>query len=123
MVIKYLLENSCENSRTWAIHLRNISKMYKIEDPLDCLNRSPPSKDTYKSNIITKILSFHENELRKAASTNEMMKYLNVSTIGLRGRPHPAISNVTTTHDVRKMRPHIKMLTGNYLTLEEKSFE
>ena len=29
--------------------------------------------------------------------------------------------NVITTHAVNKMRPHIKMLAGNYLTFEEKS--
>ena len=49
------------------------------------------------------------------------MTYLNVSVLGLRGRLHPAVSNLTNTHAVRKMRPHIKMLAGNYLTLEEKS--
>ena len=51
------------------------------------------------------------------------MKYFNVSLLSLRGRPHPAISNVTTTYAVKKMRPHIKMLTGNYVTLEEKSLQ
>ena len=49
------------------------------------------------------------------------MKYLNVSVLGLTGRPHPAITGVTTSHEVKKMRPHIKMLTGNYLTFEIKS--
>ena len=51
------------------------------------------------------------------------MKYLNVSLIGLRGKIHPALQNVTTTHAVQKMRPHVKMLSGDYLTLEEKSLQ
>ena len=49
------------------------------------------------------------------------MIYLNVSLIGLNGRLHPAITGVTTSHQVKKMRPHIKMLCGNYLTYEIKS--
>ena len=51
------------------------------------------------------------------------MKYLNVSTLGLTGRLHPAITGVSTPHEVRKMRPHIKMLTGNYLTFEIRSLQ
>ena len=49
------------------------------------------------------------------------MKYLNVSLLGLAGRLHPAITGVSSTHEVRKMRQHIKMLSGNYLTFEVKS--
>ena len=46
------------------------------------------------------------------------MLYLNVSLLGLTGRAHPAITGVTTSHEVKKMRPHIKMLCGNYPTFE-----
>ena len=35
-IVKYLLETSTENSRTWSINLRHISKMYGLEDPLIC---------------------------------------------------------------------------------------
>ena len=44
------------------------------------------------------------------------MEYLNVAAIGLRGRHHPALSNLITVHDVRLSRPHLKFLAGNYLT-------
>ena len=97
--------------------------MYRIEDPLKCLERPPPPKETYKKDILTKITAFHERELRQIAlsKTETSMKYLNVSLIGLGGRLHPAITGVSTTHEVRKMRPHIKMLSGNYLTFEMKA--
>ena len=49
------------------------------------------------------------------------MKYLNVSLTGLRGKRHPALSGLVTTHQVRKSRIHIKMLAGDYLTFEIKS--
>ena len=122
-VVQYLLKTSSSNSRTWAIHLRNISEMYGITDPPKCLESSPPNKNTYKEYVITKITAFHEREVRLLAQDNSAMKYLNVSLLGLRGRLHPAITGVTTTHEVKKMRPHVKMLTGNYLTFEIKSLQ
>ena len=80
-IVKYLLENSSENSRTWAIHVRNLSKMYGMKDPLECLNQNPPSKTSYKEYVITKITSFHERELRNDASSNSLMPYFNVNTL------------------------------------------
>ena len=94
-----------------------------IDDPLECLLKNPPSKATYKEYILTKIVSFHERELRTEAIDKDKMKYLNVSLTGLRGKLHTAISGISTTHAVTKMRPHIKMLTNNYLTFEEKSLQ
>ena len=69
---------------------------------------------------MSKITSFHEWELREIALTKykTSMKYLNVYLLGLGGRLHPTITGVSTTHEVRKMRMHIKMLSGNYLTFE-----
>ena len=49
------------------------------------------------------------------------MNYLNVATIGLRGRHHPALSNQITTRDVKLARPHLKFLAGNYLTYQIKA--
>ena len=120
-IVKYLLQNSCENSRTWAAHLRFLSKMYGLEDPLVSLRRDPPAKSSYKELIMTKITAFHEDKLRKAANGNSLMTYLNVSTLGLRGRHHPALANMKTTNDVRTSRPHLKLLSGNYLTYKVKS--
>ena len=44
------------------------------------------------------------------------MKYLHVELTGLRGKHHPAISDMITTSEVAKLRPHLKMLCGNLLT-------
>ena len=71
--------------------------------------------------IATKITSYFENCLRRSAGENSLMDYLNVSTVGLRGRHHPALSNLVTTRDVKKARPHLKFLAGNYLTYQIKA--
>ena len=44
------------------------------------------------------------------------MKYLYVNLSGLRGRYHPCLANIVTTEDVKKMRPYLKFMTGDYLT-------
>ena len=47
--------------------------------------------------------------------------FLNVSIKGLNGRPHPALSGISTTQSVRKSRAHIKMLADDLYTYEKKS--
>ena len=102
---------STKNSRTWSIFLRNLSEMYGLEDPLTCLLSDPPKKSIYKEKILTKIMAFHEKELRNHAKST--LKYLNVSVTGLSGKSHPSLSNLLTTHEVLKSQTHIKMLCEN----------
>ena len=120
-IIKYILKNSSENSRTWTVHLKHLCEQYGIEDPLSCLNRDPPTKSTYKEMVKTKVTAYFENVLRQDALKNSAMGYLNVSLSGLRGRHHPAISNMITTREVQTSRPHLKLLAGNYLTYKMKA--
>jgi hypothetical protein len=70
--------------------------------------------------VITKILAFHEKELKNQASGNSKMQYLHVSLSGLRGRHHPCLSNIVTTEEVRKLRLHLKFLAGDYMTYQIK---
>ena len=46
------------------------------------------------------------------------MCYLNVELAGLAGVPHVVLHNINTTQEVRKLRYHLKFLTGDYLTAE-----
>ena len=89
-------------------------------DPLSCLSRDPPTKSEYSEYVATKITAYFEQELRKLALKNSLMTYLNVNLQGLRGKPHPALKNITTTEEALKCRPHLKMLCGNLLTYEVK---
>ena len=116
-IIKYLLTNSYNDSRTWANFVRHISKQYGLEDPLNCLKKDPPTKLDFKSTVDARIKSFHENELREKST----MKYFNVSMHGLSGRQHPAITGIFTTQEVKKSRFHIKMLIGDLYTYQTKS--
>ena len=120
-IVKYLLETSQKNSRTWSMHVKNLTEKYEIEDPLSCLKRDPPEKAQYKEYIQTKICSYYEKSLRILAQNNSKMIYLNVSLTGLRGRHHPALSGLLTTKQVSQARIHLKMLAGDYFTYSVKS--
>ena len=76
---------------------------------------------SYKELISTRITAYYENVLRESASSNSQMEYLNVTTSGLRGRHHPALANMITTKEVKLSRPHIKFLSGNYLTYQTRA--
>ena len=119
-IVKYLLSSSPDSSRTWAVNLRHVARMYQLEDPLTCLQRDAPDHSEYKETVMTRITVFHETELRNKAESNNLMKYLNVRMTGLRGRNHPCLANIVTTDEVRKMRPYMKFLTGDYLTYLKK---
>ena len=82
-IVKYLLQHCSENSRTWSMHVRHLSRRYGLEDPLDCLNRDPPSKTEYKEMIAVKITAYFENSLRLSASTDSQMDYLHVASRGV----------------------------------------
>ena len=114
-VLKYLLMMADSSSLTWSAHVRILFQMYKLPDPLELLDCQPWPKDTWKQHTKAAIISHHESTLRQTASRNMKLQYLNVQAIGLTGRIHPAIAWVLTTWDVYMVRPHIKMLAGDYL--------
>ena len=49
------------------------------------------------------------------------MCYLNVNVTGLNGRVHPALTGVTDTQGVPKIRAHLKMLCNDLYTYKRKS--
>ena len=79
-----------------------------------CPSLSVPRKDHYTCLV----RSFHERNLREMATTNSKMKWLNVNLLGLSGHSHPVLHNLLTTRQVEQVRPQIKMLCGDYLTLD-----
>ena len=41
-----------------------------------------------------------------------------IVVVGLRGKKHPALLGVVTTHEVKKSRIHLKMQVGDYRTYQ-----
>ena len=117
-IVKYLLENSPESSHTWTKHVYNLASIYEIEDPKITISNPRKSMNEYKNEVNIRITVYHEKQLRSQAIDNSKMSFLNISIKGLNGRCHPALLGNKTTDSVRKMRPYLKMLTGDYYTYQ-----
>ena len=117
-VVKYLLMMSDNSSLTWSAHIRIVFQIYQLPDPLQLLQSAPWSKERWKSHTSIAVLSHHEKLWRQKAKNNYKLQYLNVQCTGLSGKLHPILSWVLTTQDVMVVRPHIKMLAGDYLCFE-----
>ena len=61
------------------------------------------------------MITYHESVLRQHAEKNTKLQFLNVQAIGLSAKPHPVVAWAMTTQDVVTIRPHIKLLSGDYL--------
>ena len=72
-------------------------------------------KQSWKDLYLSKVTIYHERKLRAKATTNFKLFFLNMQTIGLSGRSHPALHNLLTTQVVKIARPHLKMLSGDYM--------
>ena len=117
-VVKYLLMMSDNSSLTWSAHIRIVFQMYQLPDPLQLLHSTPCSKNRWKSHTSTAVLSHHEKFWRQKSSKNYKLQYLNVQCTGLSGKLHPVLSWVLTTQDVMVVRPHLKMLAGDYVCFD-----
>ena len=113
-VVKYLLTMCDQNSLTWSAHVRIIFQLYRLPDPLLLLEETPWSKEQWKSIANTAVITHHEKSLRISALNNHKLKYLNIQATGLSGKPHPIFSWILTTQDVMVIRPHLRMLAGDY---------
>ena len=79
------------------------------------MSTPPWPKERWKSHTRVAVTSYHENLLRQRAAQNSKLQFLNVQTLGLSARPHPVVAWAQTTQDVIIIRPHIKILSGDYL--------
>ena len=82
--------------------------------------QTPPSKSKFKNYITNKITIYHEKQLKLDSMKNNKMGYLNIGIKGPNGRVHPALSEIISTHTVRKARAHINMLCDDVYTFKRK---
>ena len=118
-MVLYILKMCNNSSTTWSNHLQLLCIKYGLPSPLSLLlKESPWSKESWNCLVKTRVTIWHEKDLREKSLNNSKMKYLNVQLSGLSGAPHPALRNIITTQDVKKLRHHLKFLTCDYLTNE-----
>ena len=122
-VLKYLLMMASSSSVTWSAHVRILFQQYSLPDPLELLSGQPWPKERWKCRTQTAVRAYHEAVWRDKAASNYKLQYLNVQCTGLSSRPHPVLSWVQTTQDVEIVRPHIKLLCGDYLCYDYLSHD
>ena len=83
--------------------------------PLQLLEKETPwAKSKWTCLVKTRITVYFEKKMRAECQRNSSMSLLNVQLLGLSAHPHLALQNIFTTRDVKKMRLHLKFLTGDY---------
>ena len=122
-IVMYILKLCSSKSTTWSNHVQLLCLQYGLPPPLSLINEQAWSKNAWNDLVKTKVTVYHERKLRAMARTNTKMIYLNVQMLGLSGRPHPALQNILTTQDVKKLRLHLKFLTCDYLTNERLALD
>ena len=123
-LVKYILKMCSTTSTTWSNHIQLLCQKYGLPSPLFLMEQGAAwPKSRWKSLIETKVTIHHEKELRSTSKTNSKMNYLNVELSGLSGRPHPALLNISTPQDAKKLRYHLKFLTGDFLTAERLALD
>ena len=123
-MVEYILTMCSSNSTTWSNHIQLLCLKYGLPSPLSLLQGGTLwTKDYWNCLVKTKVTIWYEQELRRQSSRNSKMNYLNVKLSGLTGAPHPALHNIYTTQDVKKLRLHLKFLTGDILTNERLSID
>ena len=123
-MVTYILKMCASNSTTWSNHVLLLCLRYGLPSPISLLQSFPPaSKESWSTLVKTRVTVWHEQKLRNRSLSNSKMKYLNVQLLGLSGRPHPALQNILTSQDAKKLRIHLKFLTSDYLTNERLALD
>ena len=122
-MVKFILMMCDSKSTTWAAHVRILCLMYGLPDPLSMMSSTPPTKSEWRTLTKTRITVFYEQKLRKLAEGNSKMEFLNIKLHGLSGKHHPIIARITDSRDIKKLRAHVKFVTGDILTGERLAKE
>ena len=109
-----------ESSVTWCNHIQLLCRKYSLPSPLQLLQHPPCKQEDWKCLVKTRVTAWYERDLRHKAGCNSKMTYLNVLLSGLSGKPHPALRGIHTTQDCKKLRVHIKFLSGDFLTYHRR---
>ena len=108
-----------QTSVTWSAHLRTLCLKYRLLDPLQLLQSGQVWKMQKWAELTrTQVTVHRETELREKSKSNSKMKYLNVQIQGFSGIPHPVLLNISNTQDIMRLRHHIKIFAGDFLTAE-----
>ena len=100
--------------KSWFQQLRSVTEQYSLPDPLFIL-QSPPSKESWKKQCKSMVVSWWEQRLRGEASLLPSLSYFQPSFMSL-NKPHPMWTMADNPHEVSKATTVATMLSGRYVT-------
>ena len=100
--------------KSWFLGIRAICQQYGLPDPLQVI-QSPPSKDSWKRQCKSKVISQWEEKLRGEAALLPSLVYFRPSHMSLT-TPHPLWALAESGFEVSKAITVANMLSGRYVT-------
>ena len=110
-----ILSQAKPNKHLWFTKIREKCSKYSLPDPMTLLS-NPPSKQSFKNLVKSKVMQYWESELRVAAASLPSLEFFKPQFYSL-SRPHPIwLSAGNNPYEVEKACCQAKMLSGRYRT-------
>ena len=107
------LDSNNLSHHSWFHHIKINCAKYSLPDPLTILT-NPPSKESFKRTVKSKVTDFWEKKLRFDASKLLSLEFFQPSYYSL-SKPHPIFSSAgANPYEVRKACVQAKMLSGRF---------
>ena len=101
-------------SKSWFSQIRDICLLYQLPHPLSFM-LSHQTKESFKSAVKNKVISYWEAKLRLEASGLTSLKYFHPENMSL-SSPHPLWLTASSPYEVSKATVQAQMLSGRYRT-------
>ena len=110
-----VLTQSKPSCKSWFWKVREISLRYSLPHPLSLLD-NPPTKESFKKTIKSKVVDFWEQKLRSEASQMISLVHFQPKYMSLQS-PHPIWSTVgSNPYEISKAIQQARLLSGRYRT-------
>ena len=110
-----VLTDSKKTAKSWFTQVRDLSLQYCLPHPLLILD-NPPTKESYKKLVKSRILDFWENKLRGEACMLPSLDHCKADYLSLLN-PHPIWTTAQgNPHEVSKAIQQARFLSGRYRT-------
>ena len=110
-----VLIQSRPSCKSWFWKVRDISLRYSLPHPLSILD-NPPTKESFKRTIKSKVIDYWEQKLRAEASQMTSLVHFQPRYMSLQ-HPHPIWSTVgSNPYEISKAIQQARLLSGRYRT-------
>ena len=108
-----ILLTSSPTTKSWFIQVRNLLLQYHLPHPLQLLH-DPPSKDSFKKLVRSRVLDFWEKKFRSEATFLSSLRYFQPNFLSL-VTPHRLLKSAgSNMYEVSKAKIQLLFLSRQY---------